>query len=97
MEAEGFVDDAVEMVKVLDLQVLDCVRADGGIDGGELFAELGDVRRVACDFIDDIRHCGSSGITVRRYSYLVSAGGSTQRVRWDGWVGLRIKPTFRPR
>ena len=94
MEAQGFVDDAIEMVKVLDLQVLDCVRADRGIDRGELFAELGDVRRVACNFIDDIRHCGSSGITVRRYSYLVSAGGSTQRVPKEGWVGLRFEPTF---
>ena len=43
MEAKGLVDDAVEMVKILELQVLDFVRADRGIDGGELFAELGDV------------------------------------------------------
>ena len=64
MEAEGLVDDAVEMVEVLYLQVLDFFRADRGIEGGELFAELGKVRRVACDFIYDMCQCGSSGITV---------------------------------
>ena len=69
METESLVDDAVEMVEVLDLHVFDIVRTDGGIDGGELFAELGDVRRVAYEFIEDMRQCGSSGITVRTCSY----------------------------
>lgn len=86
METESFVDDTVEVVKVLDLQVLDIVRADGGIDGGELLAELGHVRRVACDFIDDMRQCGSSGITVRICSYSVTAVDWAQRVRWGSGV-----------
>ena len=43
MKAEGLVDDAVEMIEMLELQVLDFLWADRGIDGGELFAELEDV------------------------------------------------------
>lgn len=96
MEAKGLVDDAVEMVEMLELQVLDFVRADRGIDGGELFAELGDVRRVAYEFIDDIRQCAGGGITVRWQVHLVSTLDSMQR-ETDGRLELRIKPTFRQR
>ena len=79
MEAEGLEDDAVEMVEILYLQVLEFFRADEGIEGGELFAELGKVRRVACEFIYDMCQCGSSGITVRRPIFLVNAVDPTQR------------------
>ena len=94
MEAKGLVDDAVEMVKMLELQVLDFVKVDRGIDGSELFAELGDVRRVAYEFIDDMRQCAGGGITVRWQVHLVSTLDATQR-ETDGRLELRIKPTFR--
>ena len=73
VEAEGLVDDAVEMVEMLQLQVMDFVRADGGIDGGELFAELRYIRRVACEFVDDMRECGGGGITMQTQIDLVCA------------------------
>ena len=37
---------------------------------------------MANELIDDMRHCGGSGVTLKKQVHLVSAFVSTERARW---------------